>query len=298
MKAYRFCDSEMNRMIWLKECFEKEGFNFRGLRQPSVYYANLSDLDRTIMDQEKVSTDLSPDYLGIYSFQMKNRTNDLARNVKIPFDDISKEGVIILFKDRIEKISNRYGVNPSEEDIRFVVLMHEWGHWVTHWPKYRKFNWHRGFHRSVKMTMEALAQLIAYWACGDNAQLQQTLTWMSPQINGSIDESNPYGVYNRLKGKNMADIIHKIGQLRKVWFMHDAKMLEYLEADETDLIKWLSNNNYSLSSVSQYQETELIVIHEDANNLDAEVMRQLFPASDLSVGNRLINRILSNNYNN
>jgi len=298
MKAYRFNDFEMSRVIWLKKCFESEGFDFSSFRNPEVYYADFADLDTSIKIQSNTNKDISPDYLGVYHYQLKNIDNEKVMSTELPFDCISDEGSIILFQDRIEKVCGKRGLNLMVENVNFVVLMHELGHWFTHWPKYSKFNWHRGFHRPLIFTKEGLAQLIAYWACGDDLKLLETMKCLSPQLNNTIDDTNPYGVYTRLIGRSMPEIIRKMGQIRKAWFMTDEKMLEFLLAEEIDLMKWLVVNKYTLESVSTYQEIDFIGIRDDDNNMDSEIMRYLFPTSDLSSGNGWLNRILSTNYNN
>lgn len=296
MKAYRFNDVEMSRLTWLKQCFNSNGFDFTGLRHPEVYYADFNELDMPIKSQEKIKNDILPDYFGVYQYQCKYTDNESILNAESPFESSSQEGRIILFKDRIEEFCNKR--NLLVDNVNFVVLMHEWGHWVTHWPKYRKFNWHKGFHRPLTMTKEGLAQLIAFWACGNDLQLHETLKCLTPQFNGAIDATNPYGVYAKLIERSMQDIIQKIGQLRKVWFINDEKMLEFLLAEEVDLMKWVVSNNYNLESVSMFGEMDFTGISDDENNLDAEIMRHFFSSSELSSGNRMVNRMCSTNYEN
>ena len=292
MKAYRFNDLEMERMISLQKTFSTAGFLFDGVRHPAVYYDDLSNLDVKIQKKEKQQKDISPEYFGAYMFDLNTTGSANSLEEETRFDAISKEGEIILFKDKIERKRN----SPSVDSIRFVVLMHEWGHWVTHWPLYSKFNWDRGFNRPIIKTLETIAQLVAYWACESDVELQDALTWMSPKINGKIDETNPYGIYAGLVNKDKSEIIHKIGQLRKVWFIHDEKMVEFLKAEQTDVIEWLKQNNYSLATVSEYQANDFVELVDEANNLDREVVSTLFDKSDLSRATGLINRISSTNY--
>jgi hypothetical protein len=234
--AYRFSLEELEKMIWLKsEIFEKYGYSFQSNRFPEVYYCDVKEVKDFIPSHawRDVPT---PDELGVYLDFFQSKDED-PKNAY--FGGRSREGRIVLFKDRIEAFCSR---NPSftEEDVRFVVLMHELGHWMSHWGISSGIRWVHGYHFSNSFTHEALAQLIAYWCCKGNPAQEQVLLALSPKdIQGTIDSSKPYGAYESLKRFDEEVILQKLDQLRKFWMVTDLQMLAFLQSDLVDMAQWI-----------------------------------------------------------
>lgn len=234
--AYRFSMKELERMIWLKsEVFEKYGYSFQSNRFPEVYYCDVKEVKDFIPSHawRDVPT---PDELGVY-LDFFQSTDEDPKNAY--FGGRSREGRIVLFKDRIEAFCSR---NPSftEEDVRFVVLMHELGHWMSHWGISSGMRWVHGYHFSNSFTHEALAQLIAYWCCKGNPAQEQVLLALSPKdLQGTIDSSKPYGAYESLKRFDEEVILQKLDQLRKFWMVTDLQMLAFLQSDLVDMAQWI-----------------------------------------------------------
>ena len=217
-------------MIYLKKIFEENGFEVE--RFPEVYY---DDYDKFFEKQENYYEaviepsksenqyinnqedflnkikDLNPDNNNIGNFQIDDIGIIDLLGVYTDFwiagdKKNTKEGVIVLFKDRIESLFD-------SDNVRIIVLMHELGHWLSHWPKCDGENWSKGYYAGIeKKTHESLAQLIAFWAADGNPELEKTLTNLTP-----TDIKNPYYLYNNLKGFSKTDILKKLIELRKNW---------------------------------------------------------------------------------
>ena len=94
--------------------------------------------------------------------------------------------------------------------IQLIVLMHEIGHWLSHWPKSNNSNWEKGYSAKHKKTHESLAQLIAYWAVKDNSNLKNLLeTHLTPS---KLDD--PYALYKNLTNKDPKDVLKKLVEIR------------------------------------------------------------------------------------
>ena len=156
IKAYRFSKLELSHMERLLQVFRASEYDL--IRWPEVYYCDHKDLypDDEIDTNDKLRYENNiyiPDYLGIYKF------------------DIYREGFIVLFKDRIKdcskRISNELSLDYYEtfDAIKFIVLMHELGHWITHWCHtsnqiQRSIN----FHYQSTAVLESMAQLSFVWS--------------------------------------------------------------------------------------------------------------------------------------
>ena len=234
--AYRFSLEELEKMIWLKsQIFEKYGYSFQSNRFPEVYYCDVKEV-KDFVPSHAWRDVPTPDELGVY-LDFFQSTDEDPKNAY--FGGRSREGRIVLFKDRIEAFCSR---NPSftEEDVRFVVLMHELGHWMSHWAISSGIRWVHGYHFSNSFTHEALAQLIAYWCCKGNPAQEQVLLALSPKdIQGTIDSSKPYGAYESLKRFDKEVILQKLDQLRKFWMVTDLQMLAFLQSDLVDMAQWI-----------------------------------------------------------
>ncbi len=235
LNAYRFSTYEIKKMEWLKQLFILNGYEFNPDRFPEVYYderrkvrSNLPDPDHDHIHEG------TPDFLGIYTY---NANPGLCGE--------SSEGVIVLFKDRIENYCKNTGLD--EGDVRFVVLMHELGHWLTHWAKYpaaktSNVRWTYGYNLKRRRTHEALAQLIAYWAADGNPNHENVLFELSPKVGGVVDPASVYGGYIDLVGKSKSKILEKVGQLRMFWVFNDDRMMEFLLNPVVDIMVWINTH--------------------------------------------------------
>ena len=223
LQAYRFSEQEMNKMIELKVIFEQNDFEIN--RFPEVYYDdydNYEEIYGKIKDPDE-----NIDYLGVYT------------DFWIPSDEInSKEGIIVLFKDRIENYC--YEKQMEVNSVRFIVLMHELGHWLTHWATYNNENWSKGYKAGTdKKTHESLAQLIAFWAVEDNSNLKNLLeTRLTPANN----PNNPYALYKNLIKFSKSIILNKLIEIRKHAFLTDDLMYAFLSSDAKFMYEIFTKN--------------------------------------------------------
>jgi hypothetical protein len=246
LSAYRFSEEELDKMKWLKELFENNGYSFDPNRYPEVYYDEFEKV-KEVFPWINNGQEGTPDALGVYIYNFEN-----GFGVK-PCDK-TKEGIIVLFKDKIEQSFS----DAEVSSVRFVVLMHELGHWLTHWSKRDNYNWTIGFHLPNKFTKEAFAQLVAYWACCDKAIHYQTLINLTPKVASlpenleliilkddllydgtSINTDDPYGKYWLLKEKPIELILDKLHHLREGWILNDQKMIEYLISAIENFEEWI-----------------------------------------------------------
>jgi hypothetical protein len=234
LAAYRFSSVELEKMNWLKSVFEKNGYAFKPNRFPEVYYADFKEVEDLFPEKQREEI-VDPDALGYYFDFFKQ----VPASKEEEFWTKSEEGKIILFKDRIEAFCAR-NRSLSEEGVRFVVLMHELGHWMCHWAEFSGRRWIYGFQFPNRFTKEALAQLIAYWCCNGGPLHEQVLLALSPKDSqGKVDATKIYGAYETLKRHSLVDILKKISQLRDFWMVKDQKMLEFLSSDCLDLGQWI-----------------------------------------------------------
>jgi len=295
--SYRFSVEELEKMIWLKKLFEENGFKFDPNRFPEVYY---DDYDKVYPNQNHWNPDeVDPDKLGIYRYEASSN---------LPCAD-SYEGHIILFKDRIESYCAAFGADI--DSVRFVVLMHELGHWLSHWPTSENYSWKIGFHLDNEHTKEALAQLVAYWACEDNPVHSETLLKLTPKVVADPDKlyilklaedallndgtvintEDPYGRYWLLKDKPIVVALNKLHQLREGWMLKDEKMMEFLVSNSEDIYQWIkSAEKIEVADFCLYDENELIT-NSCIYKFSSRMRKSLFPnkgldlLGSLSVGN-------------
>jgi hypothetical protein len=263
LKAYRFSEEELEKMIWLKNLFEENGYTFEPNRFPEVYYDDFEMAKEIFPWIETGGHEGTLDFLGMYIYNLEE--GFLGKPC-----DKSKEGVIVLFKDRIENYCAASGTDINS--VRFVVLMHELGHWLSHWPKRDNYNWSIGFHLPNTQTKEALAQLVAHWSCNDNSIHYQTLLKLTPKVvidpdklvymkaakeaildDGSvINTEDPYGRYWLIKDKAIKIILNKLHELREGWLLKDEKMIEFLISNSENLENWIK-------SQGEIEESDLII---------------------------------------
>ncbi len=210
---------EINAILQLKELFANNGFIID--RFPGIYYDNFSNCQLKVAEHVK---EITPDYLGVYVFCSDN--TDVANK-------LTEEGEIILYKDRIEDFSSSNNIDVN--DLRFIVLMHELGHWFSHWPFYNDKNWDWGFGVENSKTHESLAQLIAYWMIDGIKNKEIILEkYLTPS-----DNTSPYSLYRNLIGKSKSSVLKKIVALRESFFLSDEVMYNFLISNDEEIIDYL-----------------------------------------------------------
>jgi hypothetical protein len=295
LDAYRFSSEEMKKMLWLKDLFEDNGFTVE--RFPEVYYdtfenlkedleLNLEKIENSeikiwheeILDDSKwnnlfegfkymyenhrfeltpsqlkeLKSKLTPDMLGVYKISENTLEPKCDCGIKI------KEGKIILFKDRIEKVAafisyaESQNLNTIIDTLRFKVLMHELGHWFTHWPRSYDFdkklnvNWECGYYRNSftskpdKITHESLAQLICFWTTNDSHLSRKILIeYCTPS-----DKDNEYNKYLPLINSSKQEILKKLKIIRDLCKFTDDEKYNFLKSNFTDIHSYVANEVY------------------------------------------------------
>jgi hypothetical protein len=245
--AYRFSDEEIDKMKWLKKLFTDNGFSFDPYRFPEVYYDDY-DKVKELYPELKADQQETPDYLGVYIFHLKSGAKNEACGK-------SKEGIIVLFRDRIEN----YRRIPTD-DLRFAVLMHEIGHWLSHWTYRKGYNWSIGYHLPNEKTHEVFAQLFAYWACKDNPLHLEALMALTPKTPDlTINTEAIYGRYWELRDRSYTSILEKLHQIREGWMLKDDVMIDFLKKEgEDDIEKWLrSQEDFTQEKISNCKISSL-----------------------------------------
>ena len=197
LKAYRFSEEELLKMLELKSLFKNNGFEIE--RFPEVYYDDYDNYKKIFGPIEKVQ-DNTPDYLGVYRYEIENDNENYS----------SKEGIIVIFKNRIEK----YDIE-IQNSIRFIVLMHELGHWFMHNAVYNNDFWTEGYEIPRIKTKESFAQLVAYWMSDGNPEFEKALDLLTPK------GTSPYNLYLELVSQSKSNILNKISYLREHYFLND-----------------------------------------------------------------------------
>lgn len=327
LKAYRFSDDEMKKMLWLKELFESDGYTV-GLF-PEVYYSDYDDIKphidkqldeahdnprddnprRKLIDYNveiwkiisekiiKILDDETTNYSIIDKVEIelklrsvivtqekefdKNKTETREQNLRgllkthITADALGKyifsntekdcengcgkiteEGYIVLYKDRIEDLGKVYSIivgatiEETTAAIRFNVLMHELGHWFTHWAiDNNGNNWKCGYNNKPddEHTHEALAQLINYWCVEKDEELKKYLLWfeMSPP------PESEYQLYKHLTKKSQFEILEKVKDLRVHCSWSGEMGYLYLASDYTNLLDFLAYKIYEVAGARE-----------------------------------------------
>ena len=277
--AYRFSTEELEKMNWLKSIFEKNGYAFDPNRFPEVNYADFEEVQDLFPEKQREEVG-DPDALGYYFDFFKH----VSATKEEEFWTKSEEGKIILFKDRIEAFCAR-NRSISEEGVRFVVLMHELGHWMSHWAEFSGKRWIYGFQFSNRFTEEALAQLIAYWCCNGDPLHEKTLHILSPKDSlGKVDASRIYGAYETLKGHSQVDVLKKLAQLRVFWMVKDEKMLQFLNSDFVDMAQWIKKIGKGESKTLQdefVEKSNLDFLWKKINNKPADVAHKVYETLEI-----------------
>ncbi len=292
LDAYRFSSEEMKKMLWLKDLFEENGFTLE--RFPEVYYDTFDKACEVWPSlKENQDEEETPDYLGAYIYKGGN-----------PINDPSSEGIIILFSDRIEDFVSRKP-GRTENCVRYVVLMHELGHWLSHWPCGNDLRWLYGFQLGNKRTKEALANIIAYW-CLDTDCHKNTMDVLTPKLinpNGflviidkdshNINTENPYGAYYLLLRKSQKEIIEKIKLLRAAFYLEDNKMMEFLQSEIQTLFELLADGVFE-DYIQEDRLKELITLPKlfsrGAENSIGRIFKGKSSIDDILVGSLMLRR--------
>lgn len=229
LKAYRFSEYEFNRMIELKNIFEAN--NYKICRFPEIYIDN----EHMLFDENIKKINI--DKLGCYLFDIKN-------------DNSTSEGIIIIYTKSIEffchsifKQRIHLDINKLIDAVKLIVLIHELGHWLSHWPEYFEKNWSQGYNDEKPMTHESLAQIMVCWAIKENDFIKSVFEkYLTPYEN-----ENPYSLYKGLMPFEHKEILMRLHHIR----------INNNLSDE-DCYKILScNNKNKYSDMHRHDETTM-----------------------------------------
>ena len=242
-QSYRLSKTESDSIRMMINQFESRRYSIPSFenctRFPEIYYGDWKVARNyfELNEEEFYGENKNPDYLGVY-------VSRKASPGKLGYD----EGVIVLFKDRIERYCNH---DPDRIDAtRFVVLMHEIGHWLSHMAEYQGgerpltnksfwFNWQRGWslHTNPSVIKETFAQLVAYWSClllslGGVASTPSA-TFRAKcfkELQNLTPGFGPYGAYVVLKYTDRKQIIDSLKCIQQMWMLKDADLFELLQS--------------------------------------------------------------------
>lgn len=168
LSSYRLSLDELNYIFKLFDFYKKKvDINHR---LPEIYIGDFLEFEKDNLikpQEEKEELDYdgvdiltNPDFLGFYQHEYRY------------------EGKVFLYIDRIEKCAERYSKRldlPHEKTldiIKFIVLIHELGHWFTHWVcKHQNDKYGLLFNELSKETKESMAQLNVVWALNNHKNL-------------------------------------------------------------------------------------------------------------------------------
>jgi hypothetical protein len=281
LDAYRFSQEEMKKMSAMQNSFSENQL-FTG-RFPEVYYNDFDDAAELFPSLKKNKRiDYTPDYLGVY-------ISAIVENELMP-----EEGIIILFKKEIEKFSDgEYNI----DDVRMIVLMHELGHWLTHMSttveesKENKTTikkpipgWTYGyFEPHLTLIIEGLANVITYWSCESDNEYKVLNSLTPKNEDGTIDIENPYGVYSLLLHKEKSEIINKIAQISRVFYVEEKELLQFLISEIlhfADFVASKTNTKFVKHDILEkikedYPSEYSVILKQEDYQLN---INQLFPA--------------------
>jgi hypothetical protein len=283
--AYRFSPEELLKMIELKEILQSENeklnFKFEFDRFPEVYFTNIKDKlnnDLKIKDNKNTENgeiDLYK-YVNSKSFNIDKLGVYRTSKTKLGCLNVTNEGVIILYEDVIKVYAECKKIN--EKDLRLKVLLHELGHWVSHWPIANKSNWRIGYNTLHKKTHEAIAQIITYKLIEGNDELENLFEVMRHE-----KEDSPYRLYENLITQDISEILNKIVDLRKHHYLNDSAQYRYL-ADAS--LNYIDNPmlmhlktclifNESLEAISDctIDQENILLIKEGLKNDELESLK-------------------------
>lgn len=236
--------------IWHEEILDDSKWNnlFEGFKY--MYENNRFEL--TPSQLEELKSKLTPDMLGVYTISENTLEPKCDCGIKI------NEGKIILFKDRIEKVAAFISYAESQnlhtiiDTLRFKVLMHELGHWFTHWSRSYDFdkklnvNWECGYYinsfasKPDKITHESLAQLICFWTTNDSHLSRKILIeYFTPS-----NKDNEYNKYLPLINSSKHEMLKKLKIIRDLCKFTDDEKYNFLKSNFTDIHSYVANEVY------------------------------------------------------
>ncbi len=229
MSQYRLSNNELLLLNNLYEIFSKNGFHID--KWPEIYYCdyNIAKHHFEILEEEYPEDNyiFNPDFLGIYRYKY------------------NKEGIIILFRDRILNASNTFyrknkRFNNLDEIITLLktkVLIHEIGHWLTHsCAIVNKDEILIQFDFLPKIVTESLAQLTVIWSFYKHKsefeyKLESFARLFMPK------QPKPYYEFNKVYHMYSPEIILKryLGIASQMTHLSEDSLFELLAKNESDL---------------------------------------------------------------
>jgi hypothetical protein len=246
LEKMKFSKEEEEAIKWLQQLSKDNGFNADTL--PDIYYdtlENVKTLCPECVPPVKKKDEKNPDTLGVYCRFVTQEEDEISETLpkkeKEGKLNISQEGIIILFSDRIENYCNN---DAGEIDkCKYLVLMHELGHWLSHWPFAEEKRWELGYYGkdyngkeqpNPSYVHEGLAQLIAFWSTDGKKEHR---SYFEKQLTPTDLESE-YAAYIKLTNQHPNNVFRKIIQLRKYAGVPDAIAFEFMKAKECDFHQW------------------------------------------------------------
>jgi len=115
---------------------------------------------------------------------------------------------IKLFTKSIAEVANQ--VNIKEHHLKDVVLLHEFGHWITHRLPYKDVTIWENYHlKGCEDVHEGWAQLLAWWIAEKDTFLKLAFEKLNEK------QSPPYHIYEWYKNKEKKDICQSLAEIRK-----------------------------------------------------------------------------------
>ena len=149
MKSYRLSPDE----IYNLKKIERYGGTYAFQRWPEIYWGTPLSQPKELELSELPTNRYDTEMLGGYHYGE------------------NEEGHIELYRDRINDCAYRIAVDlrldfeTTYADLCYIVLMHEMGHWFTHWCHKDAFMDRRtGYLSQPSEVKETLAQLTVVWS--------------------------------------------------------------------------------------------------------------------------------------
>jgi hypothetical protein len=250
-----------------------EGFDSYNFNEPVLNEARKKEL----------YDNLTPHFLGIYFFE------DNKNDHKCSSGNRTNEGVIILFSDRIEKlaavISSIEGkdVNAIIDAIRFNVLIHEFGHWLTHWAyNYNaktsaENNWECGYYISPInkkpdiYTHESYAQIINYWAVANKSlEKRILLEYLTPK-----NSSSEYRKYLSIIDKSKEEVLNKLKSIRNLTEYTDLEKYNFLCSKHSDIYSFIAFEIYRAIKDNNFHYGKEVQL-ENIERVDSSLLEVIF----------------------
>jgi hypothetical protein len=197
MKPFKFSQFDFNKMTRLHNTFIKYKM-FNDNRWPMVFWGNREDSDKPYEEDEKpdlpqycdksYNLKYQLDYLGVY----RHHTHT--------------EGFIELYGDRIfdcaKSIASslKIDIDTTYGLLTTIVLLHELGHWYTHWCIKDNRNERQIAYCIIakdKFITETMAQLAVIWGCETlENQTDKTMLFIMDYL--ANNQPPPYTIYKKI----------------------------------------------------------------------------------------------------